>query len=433
MLNNIVSPYGLAMISYAFFMFACLIPPSVYSHYIHEPDLMFLDPATILFYTLCVMSFVAGVWFVGWLLPPVRFLDRKFLCVMPSAVFLLIPLILCTLLTAISSVLIVKNNPLAIPLLLAQQGNLLGPESGASLELTGTMNISVLFVSGIVWWSFWRLNQAGIVWRGKLLVRIAQLLAITAVLILTSLILSKHLAIVILTGLAISYLARKVFLNQLDWNIAGRTMLVLILVGTSLFYLVSSLKGALDLSTQVATFIGYTIAAYNRLAAVLNGSLHFEYTGRGIYFSNFISFNNLFNRFIPVREVLHYPEFLNWWMSEFASVGKAGLQTSLIFCGAFGEIFLEIGWFAPLYVFCYGLLYGVIWRNMVAGRLIGIVLYPYCAYCILFWFSTNGLFDQDIVALGIDCVLLSAYEFFFLRKNPVMSPDFQAIKTVHSV
>jgi len=52
-----------------------------------------------------------------------------------------------------------------------------------------------------------------------------------------------------------------------------------------------ALKGALDLSTQVSTFIGYTIAAYNRLAAVLNGSLHFEYTGRGIYFSNFISFN----------------------------------------------------------------------------------------------------------------------------------------------
>jgi hypothetical protein len=51
LLDNVVSPCGLALISYAFFLFACLIPPSVHSHYMMEPDLMFLDPATILFCT----------------------------------------------------------------------------------------------------------------------------------------------------------------------------------------------------------------------------------------------------------------------------------------------------------------------------------------------------------------------------------------------
>jgi hypothetical protein len=92
----------------------------------------------------------------------------------------------------------------------------------------------------------------------------------------------------------------------------------------------------------------------------------------------------------------------------------------LIFCGAFGEIYIELGWLAPLYIFCYGLLYGLVWRWMIAGRLMGIILYPYFAYCILFWFSTNGLFDQDIVALISDALALAVYEFVFVRQTKVL-------------
>jgi hypothetical protein len=419
-LSNVVSPYGLAIISYAFFLFACLIPPSVYTHCMNEPDLMFLDPTTILFYTLCVASFLSGVWLLGWLLPPVPSVDRKFLPKASPAVFLLIPLVPCVLLVALSSFLLVRNNPLAIPLLIAQQGSLIAPDGDASLNFHGTMNISVLFVSGVVWWSVWRFNQLGVAWRGKLVVRLSQLLAVVAVLIATSLMLSRHLVTVLATGLVLCYLVRKTLFKQLNWTLVGRTTLVFLLGGGLVFFLVSSLRGASDLDVQLIGFTGYTVASYNRLAALLHGNLHFEYSGKGIYLSNFLSFNNLFNRIIPLREVLGYPNFFNWWMSSFASVGRSGLQASLIFCGAFGEIYLEIGWLAPLYVFCYGLLYGLVWQWMTAGHLIGIILYPYCAYCILFWFSTNGLFDQDIVALIIDALALAVYEFLFVRQSEVL-------------
>jgi hypothetical protein len=98
-------------------------------------------------------------------------------------------------------------------------------------------------------------------------------------------------------------------------------------------------------------------------------------------------------------------------------VGRAGLNPSLIFFGAFGELFLELGWFAPLYLCGMGMLYGLVWGWIKESRLIGIVLYPYFAYCILFWFSTNGLFDQDIVALTIDAMLLAAYDSLFLHQE----------------
>jgi len=290
------------------------------------------------------------------------------------------------------------------------------------LELHGTMNISVLFVSGVVWWSVWRYHQLGTAWSGKFLVKLLQVLAVVAVFIFTSLVLSKHLVTVLITGLALCYIVRKMLSKELSWSLAGRTALIFAASGALVFFFVSFLKGASDPEIQVSTLVEYTIASYNRLSALLHGQLHFEYSGRGIYFSSFLAFNNLFNQIIPFRKILGLPDFYNWWLSTFGSVGRTGLNSSLIFFGAFGELFVELGWFAPLYVFFYGLLYGLVWRWMIAGRLMGIVLYPYCAYCILFWFSTNGLFDQDIVALVIDAMLLAAYESLFLRHAELQSP-----------
>lgn len=424
-LRNIVSPYGLATISYAIFLCSCLLPPAFYTRYVHEPDLMFLDPVTIFFYTLCLAGFLAGLWLIDWLLvPPATPVNTKLFSKSP-AVLLLIPLTLCALFTAYSIVLILRNNPLAISILMSQNGNFIANGSDAALEMHGTMNISVLFVSGVVWWSVWRYHQFGTAWRGKLLVRFAQVLAAVAVFLFTSLVLSKHLVTVLFTGLAVCYLVRKNLLKQLNWNLVAKTILLFAVGGSLVFFFVSFLKGASDPDTQISTFIGYSVAPYNRFAALLHGQLHFEYSGRGIYFSSFLSFNNLINKFIPFRKTLDLPDFDNWWWSVFNSVGRAGLNSSLIFCGAFGELFVEIKWLTPVYLVFYGLLYGLAWRWILAGRLIGIVLYPYCAYCILFWFTTNGLFDQDIVTLTIDVILLAAYEFLFVSPARERSPVFQ--------
>jgi hypothetical protein len=386
---------------------------------------MFLDSSSILFYTLCVAGFLGGLWLVGWLLPPVTPVNEKLFSRLPPAVLLLIPLTLCVLFTAYSIVLILRSNPLAIVVLMSQNGNFIANGGDAALEMHGTMNISVLFVSGVVWWSVWRYYQFGTAWRGKLLVRLVQVLAAVAVFIFTSLVLSKHLVTVLFTGLAVCYLVRKNLLKQLSWNLVAKTALLFAVAGSLVFFFVSFLKGASDPDTQISTFIGYSVAPYNRLAALLHGQLHFEYSGRGIYFSSFLSFNRLINEVIPFRKALDLPDYYNWWWSEFNSVGRAGLSSSLIFVSTFGDLFLELRWLTPLYLIFYGLLYGLTWRWMVAGRLIGIVLYPYFAYCILFWFTTNGLFDQDIVTLTIDVILLAAYEFLLLSPARERSPVLQ--------
>jgi hypothetical protein len=416
-LNNIASPYGLALISYAFFLFACLIPPSVYTHYMEEPDLMFLDPVAIFFYTLCVASFVAGVWLIGWIFPSVSPTSRTFDIRIAPLPFLLTPLVLGVALAVLTSVLVLKSNPYMIPLLLSQQAGELKDGGAVGLELQGTHNITFSFLIGVIWWTFWRYYQSGVPRRGKSVVRFMLFLAMLVLFVSSSLIVSRHPLTVSITGFAIVYILRKAFSRQLTWMLAGRTALIFVLGGSVFFFSLTWLRGDSDVGSVIGTFWGYTIASYNRLSALLQGALHFELVGKGIYFSNFLSFNGAFNHVIPYGKLMDLPYFLDAWGASFSSVGIAGLRSTLIFCGAFGELYIELGWLAPLYVLCSGLLYGIIWREMKHGGVAGVLLYPYCAYCILFWFTTNGLFDADIVALIIDALILGAYERLFVSRH----------------
>jgi hypothetical protein len=416
-LNNIVSPYGLALFSYAVFLFACLIPPSIYTHYMHEPDLMFLDPATILFYTLCVGAFVAGVWFFEKLFPLGPFVERKLEVRISPTTFLLIPLAVAVAITALSSVLLVKNNPLLVVMLLAQQAGGLRGTDGGGLEFGGTLRSAALFLIGIIWWTLWHYYQSGLQGWGRRAVKLGLFLAVLTVFISATLTVSRQPFVAVVSGMAILYLLRKVFIGQLSWSLVGRIGCVVVFGGAFFFFMVSWLRGGTDENSQVDALVGYTIASYNRMAALLAGRLHYQYSGKGIYFSNFVLFNDTFNRFIPFGKLMNVPDYFDWWTSEFSAVGRAGLNASMILCGMFGEIYIEIGWFAPIYVFAYGLLYGFTWRRMREGRLIGILLYPYFAGLILGWFGTNAVFEAITAALVADAIILSAYEFLFVHQS----------------
>ena len=418
-LHHIVSPYGLAILSYAFFLSSCLIPPTIYSDWMHEPDWMFLDPTTILFYSLCVGAFLAGVWFFETLFPSLPSVEHKLEVSFNAAAFLLIPLLLCTAVSALSCVLIVKNNPLLIPLLALRQAYVLEPGSESGVQLEGTLNIAVLFLTGVIWWVAWRVRCSDVTRGGKRAVYGALAIAVLVVFASSSLMLSRHSSVVLVGGLGVIYLLGKLFANKLRWRVIGKIALLYLTGGAFFFFLVEWLKRGSTTSKQPPgfAFVGYTFSSYNRLAAVLQGRLRFDYAGRGIFFSNFLSFNHSLNHMIPFGRTIHAPEFFDWWRASFASVGRAGLDFRMIFIGAFGELYSEIGWLAPVCVFGYGLLYGLVWRWMKAGKVAGILLYPYFAYCTLFWFSTNGLFDQDLVALVIDALLLGLFESLFVRQS----------------
>ena len=407
-IRNVVSPYGLAMISYAFFLFACLIPPSVYSHYMREPDLMFLDPATILFYTLCVASFVAGVWLVSWLFPS-SFVDRKYETRISPTLFLLAPLALAVTASTITDLYLITEYPTIILSLLAQQGG--DVKDAIAFEVNGHFAFVSLILIGITWWVSWRYSGLGLQGWRKRLVKFSLFVAVLSVIVSSTLTMSRSTLMLATCGLAILYGARRIARKQDNFKFILRSGIAVIICVSLLFLAFSFLRGT-SWDDLVYTLVGYTAAAYNRLAAVVNGKLRYPFAGRGIYLSGFVAHS----RFSPFSYLMNAPDSLDVWASEFDAVSRAGLDGRLIWSGAFGYIFSDLGWFSLLFVFGYGMLYELVWSWIKRGKVLGIVLYPCFGFCALFWVGSNYLLDQPFEVLSIVAIILTIYELVLLKR-----------------
>jgi len=176
-------------------------------------------------------------------------------------------------------------------------------------------------------------------------------------------------------------------------------------------------RGTTDMSRDL---VSYTIASYNRSSALMSGKLSYPYAGHGIYLFSFLGFNNALNAVIPFREILNWPSFMDYWQSEFSAVTSAGLSDNAIWAGAFGYTYADIGWGAPMFLLFEGVLCGFAWRSIKLGRPLGIILYPWCGFCILFWFGMNYLFDNKITMLLVDAVILSIYEGVLVRHEKLV-------------
>jgi hypothetical protein len=92
------------------------------------------------------------------------------------------------------------------------------------------------------------------------------------------------------------------------------------------------------------------------------------------------------------------------------------LDGRLIWSGAFGYIFSDLGWFSLPFVFGYGMLYGVVWNWINRGKVLGIVLYPCFGFCALFWIGSNYLLDQPSEILSIVAIILIVYELVLVKR-----------------
>jgi hypothetical protein len=407
-LTKAVSPYALALVSYAIFLLAWSFPPAAYVSYMDEPDYIFMDMSALAFYSLCVISFLLGVWLLDLLLPVAGLNDETLVCRLSPVTFLLIPLGFGLVFSVISNIIIIRSAPDLFRLFLEQGG----AELKTELQFQSALGMAGIYLIGIVWWATWRCDQLNLQGRQRRLVKIAQYLATASVILSTILKLVRGELMPVIIGVAIIYLLRKSFRAERQGAFLVKFFVIFASSLLVLFLLGSFVRGTTDLTKDV---FAYTIASYNRLAALLSGRLRYPYGGRGIYLFSFLGYNNMLNMVVPFRDILRWPSFMEYWQSEFRAMGPAGLTENAIWGGAFGYIFADIGWLAPFFVFFEGLLCGVVWRSVKLGRPLGIVLYPWFAFCILFWFGMNSLFENKLLPLVLDVLGLAIYESLCLR------------------
>jgi hypothetical protein len=409
-LSNIVSPYGLAIISYVLFLCACLIPPSIYTHYMNEPDLMFMDPATILFYTLCVASFIAGVWLVGRLFPS-ALIRRRIRTRISPVVFVITPLAIGIAATLISIILLIRQIPNIFVLLLAQQGGDL--KEIMAFEVAGRFTLAPLLLTGVTWWAYWRYPSLGLRGWAKRLVIFSVFLSVLLLTASSIITVSRNLLMPIIVGLAILSMMSRAVRETITLRFILGSGVSIALCVCLLFIGLSFLRGTSSWDDQIHSVIGYTLASYNRLSAIVDGKIHFPFAGNGLYLSSAISHTRL----LPFTWILAPPDPLVIWGSEFGAISSASLDANFIWPGAFGQIFSDLGWYSFPFVFAYGALYAIVWRWFKCGKALGVVLYPWFGFCILFWLGTNYLLDPPIEPLLLVGLLLACYETAFLQSG----------------
>jgi len=370
---------------------------------------MFLDPATILFYTLCVGAFAAGVYLVGWVYPSC-YVDRKFETRIPPTLFLLAPLILAVTAAALTGFYLIEHYPIIMLSLLAQQGQ--DVKDTVAFEVSGHLALIPLVLIGVTWWAFGNYSYLGFQGWRKRLVTFSLVVAVISVVAFSTLTLNRSLLMLAVCGLAILYVIPRTAHKQIGLGFVFRSGVTIAVCIFLLFLGFSFLRGTASWDDQVYAFLGYTVASYNRLAAVVNGDLHYPFAGRGIYLSGFVAHSHI----LPFSSLMNSPDPLDVWTSEFDAVSRAGLDSRLIWSGAFGYIFSDLGWFSVPFVFGYGMLYGVVWNWMKQGKVLGIVLYPCFGFCTLFWIGSNYLLDQPLEVLSVVAIVLSIYEFLLVKR-----------------
>ncbi len=407
------SPYGLTVVSVLIFLTAYLLPPTWYSRYVQEPDYLFLDPASLLFFLLCTLGFVAGLVTIDLTFATSGFARLNRRTRLSPTWFILLPVVSATAMTVYSSVVLVRENANLLVLLLAAQAEQLKEEGG--MQVNGPISQATPLLMGIVWWAIWRKDDFAFAPRQKLIVNGSILLAIAALVASATLMVARGEVMPIFAGIAITFLLRRLKDGKLTFLSATRFALTFAASVVLLFIAFSILRGQSDPQFLIASVFGYSIASYNRLAALLSGLFHYPFSDRGLYISAFVSFNKSFNAVFHINRLFDWPDFDMVWRSEFDAVAAAGLNGQLIWSGAFGYIFSDLGWFSPLLLYVYGLATGWTWRSLKLGQVLGAILYPWCGFCILYWFGTNYLLDPKVTVLILCVILISLYESLLLR------------------
>jgi hypothetical protein len=280
-----------------------------------------------------------------------------------------------------------------------------------ALDTTEGLSDALPLLFAVSWWSFWRLLEKENItgkqdWTLRCMVGVAFMFAAATSLLKVA----RYDLLPGVFGFLLIYFMFKSKNNSLPLR---RYIVFLAQSGTflsGLFVAFSYLRGNDTSSDLVNNIAGYTVASYNRLAYVLSGDIVLHYGGTGFNALNFLSHIPLLGRWIDLSSALGIPSSKASSPSEALAVFQAGLDGRYNWVSSFGYLYLDIGFFCFLYLLIIGLLMRVSWSSMINGRPAGILLYPWFAFSVLFWFGSNFLVSPRLITLTLTALLLSTYE-----------------------
>jgi hypothetical protein len=415
-IRNLVSPYGLAIISYFLFLFAWIFPPGLYTSYIREPDLMFLDPVTFLFYTACLMAFLVGVRASRYLGASGARNSERHVSARSPLLYLLLPLLAAT---GAGAIYLMKVGARInfIALLATAQGSVLKAANGSGQMSEGRWDESIPLLTVVLWWSLFRATQLRLKGAVKAVFYLTFLPCLAVAIFLGVATVNRANLMPVILGTLVVY----IFPKTRSANTRVVRLAFMGAVGSAAavatFLFLSFLRGALGVSLLITSLLGYTVVSYNRMAALLAGVMHYAYEGHGVYLVPALLSDEKMNFVFQLADRFGWPSSFDLFQTEFLSTTAAGLNPAYIWAGAFGYVYSDLGWFTPFYWCLVGVLAGWLWSKFRACRTVGLVLYPWISFSILMWCGGNFIFRTNFIQYCEFAVVLHIYDKVFLHRT----------------
>ena len=402
-----ISPYGAALLSGVIFFGAWLLPPSIYRAGLDEPDYLWLDSRSFLFFTSCLVAFVLGARLTD---KKVRFQRRDPVPEHVSpAPYILLPLLAALIFGLVGVLLILREQPQILAALLSGsgqniKGDLIEVALPAGIAAAGSAMLAVLYWGMNAYFALTESRHKKIV--GWVLVSYVALSFVIAMVKV-----SRNDLMTLVIGILIIRIANGIRTGHTtirEIKLAAKASGGLVV----LFLMMSLLRGTSS-DELLGNFLGYTISGYNRMAAILQHQIPYFDAGNGDHLFNGILQNRTINGLIPFQNMYQLPDQLDVWLNDFEAVGLAGFVPQYTFASCFGFIFIDAGWLTPAVVFLCGVFSGYMWRCFKQSRTIGVVIYPMVFFSILMWFGTNMLISMNTVIFLLTTLALLVYESFF--------------------
>ena len=391
----------LCLFSFFICIVAVLFPPKLYSFYIHEPNRMFLNFSLFIFYSSNLIFLMIGV--------KISYSICNFqkICSDKTIHKHLGLLIFLFALSCYATVVSFTVNRSLIYNAIAFEGQNLKN----SFYLPAGLNVINFVNMGVVWWGIW-------LWRWpKLYVEKLLIVFIGILTFVASIIkLSRGELYPLAIGCIISSLglfaSKTISKKNASTAFFIIKLLFFLIVLAMLFLIFSIFRGSISTNALLSDSIGYIFSPFNRLASILDGSLVYKDSGKGIYLFPFAGYNNVVNSIFNIRELFNWPSFETFWLFEFVSVANSGLNGYLIWSTAAGYVYSDIGYMFFLYWIFVGFFIGVAWQFFRQGTLFGFIFYPWVAFCLIFWFGMNFIFDTRIISLIVVFLLIKMNSSF---------------------
>jgi hypothetical protein len=405
--RNLASPYVLALASFVIFLFGWACPPQIYTRFMSEPDYMFLDQLTLVFYAACVLSFCAGAYLAGKIWAKSSNTENAPLSRRSPLPYLLFPIGVGVLFCCGCFLAIGQHFDL-LGLLKSGQGGIIKQAIHSGEVKVSIFGTARLFTTAILWWAADRGARLEMTPTQRSIFRVSFAVAVLADVLACIATVDRTALMPLLIGLIIIGVDRSARSGRLTLKSAALRAIGGACLLTGLFVGFSYLRGFRGFQGHATTFMGYTITSYNRLTALVHGIMHYQFGGRGAYLFQCLTMAKIssllgLGNFMPDGSAL--------WESEFGSTLSAGLNPMYIWSGTFGYLYSDLGWGALVYLFGVGALAGWAWSRFHMGTILGRVLYPWIAFWVLFWLGWNVLFAVYFLNILVGICFLGLYEF----------------------